>query len=193
MTLSSIRSAITGRPPAATSPARRSPKPKPTRPVDALGRIAALAKAEEKYLALPTGGAIGPVVAEPSETMAPGTAPVTHRPDTVTRRDHALVAYGGREQVRGVPALLAWLAKVGVTVELVDGHLIASAPAGAVVDPVRDALALAAPLLRAHLAGKPLTCGMPGHPKGKAPLAATVAWPDPLPLCAEHATGELEP
>jgi hypothetical protein len=193
-----VLEAVTRRKPAASPPARarREPRPakrKPPKPVDALGAIAGLARVEKQYHALATPVRTTTDI-EPDGGMLDGGRITAESPDVSMLRPTQLLTTGGRDAVRGPEAVLAWFAKQGITITLTaDGRLLATSPGGGILASTREALRVTAPLIRAHLAGAPLRCGLQHRLKnGEAvPLAVTLAEPDGVPLCADHATGIL--
>jgi hypothetical protein len=86
---------------------------------------------------------------------------------------------------RGPAAIIERLARRGVTLGLVGGHIVPVTARGPSSD-LRDILETAAPLLAAYLAGTPLLCL--GSHKGAPPEAVTLAVGG-APLCEDHATG----
>jgi hypothetical protein len=175
-------------PPATATPKR--PKPRPKRPADALHLLGSLDPKPEGYVVLgapplperPAVVEAGYVdgVRTGGKVTLPASAPASLHP--AGGRVHAI---GMKRGVRGPEAVIAWLAKRSVVVELVDGKLVAYASRGQMVDTTRELLTKATPLLTAHLSGEPLRCAWP-HKEKTPPAAVSVVEPGLAPICEAH-------
>lgn len=142
----------------ASTVASRKP-PAPSKPADALA-YSGLADARSER-----------IVAPPSR-------------DTLALSSVRGGVYGGRPAVRGPEAILARLAERGsvVTLSADRAGLVVSAPGGRPAPGVTQLVALAHPLLLAHLQGTPLTCTVTKH---KTPTPATTIAVGGAPWCGE--------
>jgi hypothetical protein len=122
--------------------------------------------------------------AEPERMLALGQDPLDADPRLgVMSRSAKLLRTPARGPVRGPAAILEALRSRGVGVALGDdGELDVRARSLSLDD--MAIIEKAEPLLRAHLAGKPLACSL--RHKGQAPEAVTLVFPH-RPICdAEH-------
>jgi hypothetical protein len=93
-------------------------------------------------------------------------------------RPGAVIPRAGRPQVRGRAAVMGWLAKQGVRLELVNRHVLASAPLATAE--VREVLTSYARLLPSWAVGKDVPCDRCSEPAVAPALVNAV-------LCEQHA------
>ena len=177
--------------PRPSTPSKVQPrKPRPPRRIDAVAALPLFAARAEQWHVLPTRPERGvePLSFGAREALTdPALRSSAIAARMIDEGPPPIVGHtAGEPPARGVASLLDRLRRAGVTASLSPkGSVVFQSSRGACAPALRPQLKAVAPLLRAHLAGQPLTCDFCGE------QAVTLLEGGDAAACARHADEEL--